>query len=393
MLRRKRKWDKSILLLIFIAVIVVGIGVFAYLQLRTDLFSETVREGEPLAVLFAVSGDRDYRFFEILLYHPRTHRGAVIYIPGNVGLLIESVNKMDRIDVLYHKGELSPLIRKLEELTGLKIPFWVDLPEARVSALVDLLGGLELFIPNPVEMVSRERSVLLPSGSVLLDGDKVRDFISYQDPGESDMDQAGRRQKFLQALLKRMGESDILSSRQGMEALRAIAASNLGSRALLSFVAEMKKLEVDTLVFQRVLGSTRVVDEKELLFPHFEGQLLKEIVRQTEQTIASQQPSSEGELTLSLEVLNGTTVTGLARRAASVFQSFGYDIVVIGNTETSDYEKTAVLDRKGRIEAAQQVAELIRCERVYSRPEEGVDTSVDVTVILGKDFDGRYCKD
>ncbi|GAJ23513.1 unnamed protein product, partial [marine sediment metagenome] len=59
----------------------------------------------------------------------------------------------------------------------------------------------------------------------------------------------------------------------------------------------------------------------------------------------------------------------------------------------SDYQKTVVLDRKGRIAAAERIAELIRCQRVYSRLEKDGDLSIDVTIILGTDFDGRYCKE
>jgi len=169
--------------------------------------------------------------------------------------------------------------------------------------------------------------------------------------------------------------------------------TNLSARALSSFVLEMKKLNDDKIVFQRVLGSSRIVDGKELLFPHFDGQLLKEIVKQTVETISSQEPFSEDELTVSIEVLNGTSVGGLARRAANVFRSFGYDVVSVANADNSDYQKTVVLDRKGRLEVGQRVADLIRCQRVYSRLEETGDMSIDVTIILGTDFDGRYCKE
>ena len=141
-----------------------------------------------------------------------------------------------------------------------------------------------------------------------------------------------------------------------------------------------------------MLGSSRIVDGKELIFPHFDGQLLKEIMKQTRESLASQDPFAEEDLTVGVEVLNGTTVTGLAGRAANVFQSFGYEIVAVGNADNQDYLKTVILDRKGRIDAAERVAKLIRCERAYTRMEEGADLAVDVTVILGKDFDGRYCK-
>jgi hypothetical protein len=396
MLRRKRKWDRGIFLLVPIIAIVAAMGVFAYSQLRTDLFTETLKRGQPVAVLFAFAGDTEYRFFELFLYQPQTHRGAVIHIPGNVGLIIESLKRVDRLDVLYERssgGTLEPLASKVEELTGLSIPFRVDIKEQQLIGLVDLLGGLELFIPNPVDTVYQDKRILLPSGSVVLDGDKIREFVSYQDPLESELDSAGRKQKFLQVLLKQIGESDILSRKSGQAALRGLMQTNLGPRALAALVAEMKRLESEKMVFQRVLGSVRVVDGKELLFPHFEGQLLKEIVSQTRETIASAEPLAEEELTVSVEVLNGTAVPGLARRAANVFQSYGYDVVLVGNADNADYEKTTVLDRKGRIESAEKVAELIRCTRTVSRLAEGADTSVDVTVILGRDFDGRYCKE
>jgi hypothetical protein len=235
--------------------------------------------------------------------------------------------------------------------------------------------------------------VMLPSGSVMLDGDKIRDFISYEDEMENEVDSVGRKQRFLQAFLKGIADSDLVETKSAFSVLRANMDTNLSPRALNSFILELKKLNYEKIVFQRVLGSSRTVDGNQLLFPHFDGQLLKEIVKQTLETIASREPISEDELTVAIEVLNGTNVGGLARRAANVFQSYGYDIVTVANADNADYQRTVVLDRKGRLDVAQRVAELIRCQRVYSRFEETVDMSVDVTIILGTDFDGRYCKE
>jgi anionic cell wall polymer biosynthesis LytR-Cps2A-Psr (LCP) family protein len=392
MLRRKRKWDKSLVVLGLIIAVVLASLVIGYLLLRTDLLSESLKKDRPLCFLFAVDGDREYRFFEVLQYHPRTHRGAVLFLPGNVGLIIESLKKVDRMDALYRYGSIGALKTKVEQITGLQIPFYFELREQDVVSLVDLLGGLELFIPNPVESMVGERRVLLPSGSVVLDGDKIRDFIAYEDPLEPDTDSVGRKQKFLQSLLKTLGESDLVLEPGPFAALCRLVSTNLSPDSLAALVRELSKLESEKLIFQRVLGSLRTVDGKELLFPHFEGQLLKEIVKQTGETIASAEPGAEEELTVALEILNGTSVAGLAKRAASVFQSFGYEIVALGNADNADYLNTVVLDRKGRLEAAQKAAELIRCQRVYSRLAEGGDLTIDVTLILGKDFDGRYCK-
>ena len=65
-----------------------------------------------------------------------------------------------------------------------------------------------------------------------------------------------------------------------------------------------------------------------------------------------------------------------------------------------DYEKTVVISRTSDIAAAQRVASLIRCnnveQRQYLEVDSGADlaaATIDVTIILGMDFDGRYCKE
>lgn len=392
--KRKRKVDKSIILLLVIVAVVLVTVFFGFFQLRTDLFTEMLKEISDITVLFAVSGDQEYRFFELLIYNPQTHKGAVVFVPGNVGAIIESLKRVDRIDALYRPGELQPLKRKVEEITGLEISFIVDLMERDVMDLVDLLGGLELFIPNPVDTTFQDYRVLLPSGSIVLDGAKIKDFISYQDSLESDMDRVARKQKFLQALLKKIGErSSLLLHKNTFNHVKRIIKSNFSSRALISFIREMENLDTERLIFQRVLGSSRIVDNKELLFPHFEGELLKETIKQTQETIASHETLTEEELLIAVEILNGTSVNGLARRAANVFRSFGYEVVSIGNADNDEYLKTVAIDRQGKLESAQKVAGLIRCNRVYSRLDEEMDLTIDVTLILGKDFDGRYCKE
>ena len=87
----KRKNDKSIFLLGAIILIVLASLAVAWVQLRTDPFSEQLKKGSVMAFLFVFSGDRDYRFFEVFLYHPQTRKGAITFIPGNVGSIIESL--------------------------------------------------------------------------------------------------------------------------------------------------------------------------------------------------------------------------------------------------------------------------------------------------------------
>jgi len=82
---------------------------------------------------------------------------------------------------------------------------------------------------------------------------------------------------------------------------------------------------------------------------------------------------------IKVEVLNASTVRGLARRAATYLRDRGFDVVYIGSSsERSD--TTLVLDRSGNLEWAQLIATAMNGTAI-ARP----DTSrfLDATVLVG----------
>jgi len=393
-MRRSRKSDKSILLLLVIIAIVVATALVGVYTFRTDPLTKKIKAGEPFAVLFLVHDNEDLRFLQLLLYHPETHRGGLFYIPPNLGTKIPSLERFDRLAMLYSAENTSTLRQKLEQITDIEIPFYLSISTQDIVNLVDLAGGLELFISNPVDIEYGEKRILLPSGSVLLDGDKTRDYITYEQELEEDREIVGRRQKFLTALLKKMGVpsvSDLLLQADGFRLLREYLDTNLNAKALRALVAEMQELQTDRMVYQRVLGNARNIDgvEGPLLFPHYDGNLIKQTIKQNLETIASPETGGEDTLTVTMEILNGTSVDGLAGRTEVLYESFGFEVISVRNADHDRYLNTVILDRKGKFRAAERASDVIRCSRVYSRLDP--ESNVDVTLILGKDFDGRYC--
>jgi anionic cell wall polymer biosynthesis LytR-Cps2A-Psr (LCP) family protein len=391
--RRSRRTDRSVMLLILILVIIVGTGAYAILQLRVDQITDSLKKKQPLNTLFIFSEGEKALFFEVFFYNPETRKGSLFYVPPNLGSVIATINRVEGIDALYRRTKVLPLRRKVEELLGLPIHGVIDIGFDEAGRLVDLMGGVDVFIPNPVNLTLQGHRILLPSGSVLLDGDKARDFITYQDPLETDADAIGRRQKFLQALLKGLGENEAFLLQRGpFRMLRSLFRTDLPGRALSSLVAEMGRFDSERMVLQRVLGTTRSVDARDLLFPHQDGELLKQAVKQAMAANASNEFIPPDALTITVEVLNGTKTAGMANRARDLFQSYDLEVMAPNNADNDQYLNTVVLDRKGNMDNAKKVADIIHCMRIFSKPDPQMDQAVDVTVILGKDFDGRYVK-
>jgi anionic cell wall polymer biosynthesis LytR-Cps2A-Psr (LCP) family protein len=390
--RRSRRTDRGVVLLALIAVVVLATAAYAWVALRVDRITDSLRRRQPLNVLFLVSDGGTLVAAEAFLYNPETRKASLYHVPPNLGGVIASLNRVDGIDALYRRADPAPLVARVEEVLGATMQCWVDIDVADLGRAADLLGGLVMFVPTPVDTTWKDRRVLLPSGSVRLDGDKTRDYLSWEDPLESDAERAGRRQKVVQSLIAALGEHRaLLAEREPARLFASLVGTNLPRRALDALVEELGRFDAGRMGMQRVLGNVRSVDGRQLLFPHQEGELVKEAVRKSIEANASSQAAGADESTVTVEVLNGTATPGLAARAREVFLSYDLDVAQPRNADGDGYEYTVVIDRAGSLETARRVADIINCTRVQTGTGDGAARTADVTVILGRDFDGRTC--
>lgn len=383
----------SLIVLGLIVAVAAATGVYAFLQLRVDTLTEILKRKDPVCILFVVSEGGAPLFFEAFLYQAETHKGALIHLPPNIGSVIEPQNRMDGIGALYKPGAAAALRQKVDQILGVPVAFTMEIDGDDFQKTVDLLGGVELFIANPVNLKTGENWVLLPSGSVTLDGDKAWTYAYYRDPLESDLEAVGRMQNLMKAFLKGLGDNRaFLMQKTPFRVLRTLIRTDLSGRALAALLGELADLDAERMLTQRALGNTRTVDGKDLLFLHQEGNLLQEAVTQTIRTLSSADMELPEDLSVTVEVLNGTAVDGLGAKLKPVLQSFDFVVLPPSNADNDQYAATVVLDRKGKLDNAKRVADVIKCRNVYSSPDTKTDQTVDVTVIIGKDFDGRYCK-
>lgn len=397
-MKKNIAFDKGIIFLILILIIIAGTVFFFVSRIGTDKVTSALEEDGVLTAAFLISGRDDQLLAtEIFFYDSATKKGALLDIPGNTGDVIESLQRVDEISVLFRKDRPEAYIQKLEKIIDMPIPFYFSMNLEQVVPLVDLNEGLELFIANPVERP--EEMIFLPSGSVILDGDKAVDYLTYSDPGEQELERAERRGKFIQGLLKGWGSrSESLQKPQALSRISQNLKTNLTQPALASFIREIRSLNQERIVFQRVLGTVREVDGKSLLFRHRDGLLLKETVRQTVRSLANLEVLTDQELQVTLEILNGTTNTGLANRTGQLFQNYGYEILRVGNYDNFDQEYTVIIGRTEDSTRVQRAANLIRCTRIEMQPPEEYPAGTsgpdqpEITIILGKDFDGQYVK-
>jgi hypothetical protein len=90
---------------------------------------------------------------------------------------------------------------------------------------------------------------------------------------------------------------------------------------------------------------------------------------------------------IQLEVLNGCGVSGIANRFTDKLRSFGFDVVETGNFDHFNVQNTKIISRSGNMEDARRIAEILGIEPQHVLREESPDFYLDVTLIIGEDFE------
>ncbi len=390
-----RGMNATIVFLVLVVVAVVTTVGLLYTQLRTDEISTAVSNGEMLRLLVVADDDGEPFLSFVLFFQPETRRVAMLDIPGNVGAVLRSLGRVDSINRVFDPDDPSTFRAEVESLIGVEMTSTLVFSESGLIDFIDLLGGMELFIVTDYQSVDGPDAVMLPAGNVVLDGRKAVDYLRLQDGNESELERTGRRQAFVQSLLRAVKRNAALLQNPDVVPVRdRIVSSDLDRRARTSLFAALADMDAERLVRRRVQGTVRTVDvdgeSTQLLFPHFEGQWLKQSVQQVEATLASTEQELDDQVLVSMEVLNGTTSAGLARRTSQLYEDFGFDVRRFGNADSNQIDHTLVIDRRGTGELAERVAQVIEAERVIT--EVAPDSDVDVTLILGRDFDGTVVR-
>jgi len=395
------KGDASILLLVLIVFVLIFGIIFSVHTFRSNPIADAIADNRVINVLFVIENDRMPLSTYVLMYYPITKRAAIFDIPGDLGLLIPSINLVDRIDRVYNPGRINSYQNEIERLLGIEINFSIIITKENLVSVVDLLEGIEIFIPSRVFHRDDEEIILFPSGMTVLDGAKASLYATYSLPHEESEMEVFRRQRFFIGYLNRQIQmNENLKNPSAAKMYFSLFRTSMSQRTLMYLFDEFVHIDTDRTNIQSVGGTYREVSGQQLIIPHWDGNLIKEIVRQTMATLTREVEDHLVQRTLTIEVLNGTAVNGLAGRTAEMLRSFGYDVISIGNADRNNYDNTLIIHYSGNDELVNDFAGLIRCTNIrrdallFDNEEDmmnqNADLKANLTLIIGRNFNGRF---
>ncbi len=342
------------------------------------------REGLESLESFGNAGGQRSDVVMLVRIDPSTGGAQMLSIPRDLRVEIPG-HGTNKINAAFAFGGPSLLVETLKSNLNVEVNHYVQMDFVGFQALVDEIGGIEMSFPNQAR--DAKSGLDVQAGNQTLDGFQALAYArsrSYQElqngswvsVDANDIGRTERQQDVMRAIVSRM-------KRPGSIAEAGDIASAMASHMTID--SELAGESVAAMVW----------DFRGLLAGSIDGMTLPtytENIGGSSFQIA-QQPEADAVLAnfragvafdsqpIQVEVLNGNGMAGAAGEMSARLESLGFQVVAIGNADSSSYAETTVIVPQGSGDGETIVDAL-----GFGVVEHGaVDNGYDALVIVGSD--------
>ncbi|WP_256069617.1 MULTISPECIES: LCP family protein [unclassified Streptomyces] len=298
------------------------------------------------------------------------------------------------------KGNPACTQNTVEKLTGLRVDHTMVVDFAGFAAMTSAVHGVEVCVPNNIYQgdmnpnLGYEGKVVLPKGMQNLSGQQALDYVRVRHGvgDNSDVGRMLRQQAFLSALISKvkgegMNPTTLLPLADA--ATKSLTVDpGLGSAAkLMSFGLSLKNIDLKNIQF--ITAPWKYAGARiDLVHPDVDNLFAELRANRTLEGVnASGKPTAKPAATptvngagIAVDVFNGTTVDGLAGKAADTLKAKDFTVSGTSTAQTQDHTTTVVEYGSADAAHAKTVARLFPGAQLMPLKISGIN------VVVGQDF-------
>lgn len=284
---------------------------------------------------------------------------------------------------LYETGGKREVFKAMEVSIGKKITYKITVDNNQISDIIDLIGGLRMYIEEPIN----EDNIYFDIGECIFYGNKVISYLHYLTmQGYEEIETLYRLEDVIInsmiGIIQSPELKNIMLSKDMRDKIASRIKSNLRPPDIKILFNILANSNEKTLMVESIDAS---IDERGILTPILEGSaLIKQVNDLTLYVGLKTQKSELENEDVSLIVLNGTGIVGLADRISIRMRYRGFKAGEYGNFFVNNLNESVVLIRNGQIEKGFIVAREGRINRVYAKTDRRLLNNA--VLILGNDY-------
>jgi LCP family protein required for cell wall assembly len=271
-------------------------------------------------------------------------RDTLVHIPQCTNSKGQTVgNTTNKFNDAYSIGGPACTIKTVNELTGMNITNFVKIDFGGFKKIVNAVGGVEICLAQPVK--DRQSGLNLPAGKQTVTGEEALAFVRIRhNIGDgSDTSRIRRQQAFISSLSRKVLSSGTLLNPASVIGLLDAATQAITAdpqmadlKQLQELVLSMKDINPKNLTFLTMPwkpagDGANVLENKKKARPVWKA--MREDTEYPPKPTNGQPTLSSAPSSIYVDVFNGTTTPGLARKVAKQLKAQGYRVQNVGNAK------------------------------------------------------------
>ncbi|HZK50792.1 MAG TPA: LCP family protein [Actinomycetota bacterium] len=311
---------------------------------------------------------------------PAASSASIAYLPAHTAYEVPGQGLQGIGDALS-TGGVSLISVSVENMLGVPIDHFIELPADDAEALFEQTGDLTVNVPQEVRVSAGADTaqVLFDAGEQVLPPRFQTDLL-YEVGLDGDESELGSRHlAFWQSFVEtHSADPQALESAMGA-ASGSLDSSDTSPAEQASFFNDLVSLSPEEVTISSLPVEEEVTGETELY--SISDDDIRSFVGET----FGEAPNAGNEVRV--QILNGNGQPGMAQAVAERLVGKGYRVVLSGNANELDYEDTRIVIYESTPEAqaaGERARELLGVGNLQvSVQQQGI---VDLTIVVGKDF-------
>jgi len=278
-------------------------------------------------------------------------------------------------------------------LNDVQIDRYVRVTTEAFRELVDLVGGVEVFVPYPMKYtdVTQNLKIDLDKGWQTLNGDQAEQFARFRKDQNGDIGRVQRQQTLLKALRQRLVNPTVLPRLpQVIRVMQQYVDTNLRLEEMLAVVGFGLKLEPDDFKMVLLPGRFSTPSESVASYWIMDSAGRDRVVReyfQKDATLSSLEDLNGSPTQMRIAIQNATKNPELSQRVATYLAEKNFHNVYIVQDWSDRLPQTQIIVQQGDSEAAAMLKKVLGLGKVEASSTGDIDS--DLTIRVGEDWLGK----
>jgi len=344
--------------------------------------------GDPKANL----SDDQKRTDTIILvnYNPKTGALNLVSIPRDTLIKIKGHNqKINASNVLGGDGYLT---KAVEDLLDIDVNYTARINYEGFRKLIDAIGGVDMYITRNMyyDDASQNLHIYFKKGTTVhLDGDKAEEFFRWRENNDGtgladgDIGRINNQHLFIQKVIEKVKTPAILARIPSiMSIVPQYVSTSMKPEEMLKYAVTFANLDKSKIAMSTLKGTTPMIGGVSYFV--YDEKQNAELLASIKGTGSGSADAAElDKSAVKIEVLNGTTRTGLAANYAAKLKESGFTSSISTGNGTKSAKSKIIL--YGVDESlVSQIKKEFAIQNVETHDQK--TGNFDIIVLLGDDY-------